>query len=244
MTAYSALSKHYDAFNECVDYPRWADYLKRHFQKAAIPVHTVLDLACGTGTLCVLLAADGYEVIGTDSSADMLSAAAAKTQGMDNAPIYIQQDMTRLDLYGTVDAAVCCLDSINYLTRPKDVIKTFSLVRLFLNPGGVFIFDINTSYKLSSLDGQSFINETEDAFCAWSAFYSVKKRMASFVMDIFQAQDGLWQRTSEEHRERAYEPEEIEQFLREAGFSQIQAFGHLNMRAPGPEEQRIFFRCM
>ncbi len=175
MTAYSSLSKYYDAFNESAAYPRWAAYLKRHFKKAAIPVHTVLDLACGTGTLSVLLAADGYEVIGTDSSADMLSAAASKSLNMENAPIYIQQDMTRLNLYGTVDAAVCCLDSINYLTRPKDVIKTFSLVRLFLNPGGVFIFDINTPYKLKNLDGQSFINETEDAFCAWSAFYSEKK---------------------------------------------------------------------
>lgn len=244
MTAYSALARHYDKLNASVDTEKWADYLVRHFGYAGIPVRTVVDLACGTGSLAVSLSGRGYEVIGADASGEMLSVAAQKAQGMANAPVFICQDMTRLDLYGTVDAAVCCLDSVNYLTKPKDLQKMFRRVSLFLNPGGVFVFDIHTRLKLERLGDRCFTDETEDVFCAWRSFYSEKRRLATFVIDLFERREDVWLRSTEEHFERAYEPEEIAGLLRSAGFGKIKCFGNLKMRAPGPDEERIFFRCV
>lgn len=146
MSSYERLAASYDELTEDVDYQRRADFLERLFQRARLPVHTVLDLACGTGTMTWLLTARGYELIAVDGSEDMLAAAAAKT-GPGIPPVFLHQSMPQLDLYGTVDAAICCLDSLNYLTNPRDVQRTFERLHLFIAPGGTLIFDVNTPEK-------------------------------------------------------------------------------------------------
>lgn len=243
MASYEFLAGCYDELTADVRYERWADYIERHFSKSKLPIHTVLDLACGTGSLTRELALRGYEMVGADQSEDMLYEASEKCRGLEPIePIFLHQSMERLDLYGTVDACVCCLDSINYVTRPALLRRAFGRVHLFLMPGGLFLFDVNTPEKLKAMDGQMFIDETDDAYCVWRAEYSPRRRICTYGMDIFRHEHGdSWLRGGEEHEEYAYEPKELEQYLREAGFMDIKQYGELKLRAPKPGEQRIFF---
>ena len=244
MSSYEALAGSYDALTGDVGYEKRADYLEKLFRKSRIPVKTVLDLACGTGTMTWILTGRGYELIGVDASEEMLAAAMEKSGSVEGvAPIFLHQSMPKLDLYGTVDAAICCLDSLNYLTNPKDVQRTFARLHLFIAPGGVLIFDINTVEKLAALDGQVFLDETEDTYCVWRPEY--RRGICTYYMDIFQLQeDGSWTRDFEMHRERAYTVEELTQWLEEAGFGEIRTYGDRKMRAPAEGEQRIYFSCI
>ena len=241
--AYEYLAQCYDQFTEDVNYQRWADYVEKHFARSKLPIRTVLDLACGTGSLTLLLAQRGYEMIGADLSEEMLAQAAEKCRGIgDPEPIFLHQAMEELDLYGTIDACVCCLDSVNYVTRPRKLARAFQRVHTFLMPGGLFLFDINTPDKLRGLDGQIFLDENEDSYCVWRADYSPRRRICTYGMDIFQLEEsGLWSRWEEVHEEFAYEPAELEDLLRQAGFRQIKQYGELRMNAPKPGESRIFF---
>ena len=158
-------------------------------------------------------------------------------------PIFLHQSMPKLDLYGTVDAAVCCLDSLNYLTDPADVRRTFRRLHLFIAPGGVLVFDVNTTAKLAALDGQVFLDETEDTYCVWRTEYS--RGLCTYYMDIFQRRsDGAWERREELHRERAYTVEELTAWLTEAGFGDIRVYGDAKLRRPGENEQRVYISCI
>lgn len=242
--SYEYLAGCYDSFTADVDYPRWADYLEKQFRRGKLPVRTVLDLACGTGTLTCLLAERGYDMTGVDLSEEMLAVAAEKGRGLPEPPLFLHQSMEALDLYDTVDACVCCLDSVNYVTRPAALKKAFQRVHLFLTPGGTFLFDVNTPAKLKGLDGQMFMDEDEDSACVWRAEYSERRRICTYGMDIFTRVEGdLWRREEEVHEEYAYTPEELTEYLRQAGFRDIKQFGELSLRAPKEGEQRIFFRA-
>ena len=241
--AYEYLAGCYDRFTADVPYAAWADYLEKHFARSKLPIHTVLDLACGTGTLTCELAQRGYEMIGADLSEEMLAQAAEKARDVEGIPpIFLHQAMEKLDLYGTIAACVCCLDSVNYVTQPKKLARAFQRVHTFLMPGGLVLFELNTPDKLQGADGQLFMDEDEDACCIWRAEYSPRRRICSYGFDIFcREENGLWSRMEEVHEEYAYEPEELEQMLRQAGFRQIKQYGELKMRRPEPGEQRIFF---
>ena len=246
MESYEFLAGCYDELTTDVRYSRWADYIEKHFARSALPIHTVLDLACGTGSLTAELMGRGYEMICADRSAEMLSVAAEKCRDLvGEPPVFLCQSMEKLDLYGTVDACVCCLDSVNYVTSPRKLKKAFQRVHLFLMPGGLFLFDINTPDKLRGLDGGMFIDETDDAYCVWRAEYAPRRRICTYGMDIFRLEpDGRWSRGEEVHEEYAYEPDELEEYLREAGFTRIRRHGCLKMRAPVPGEERIFFTAV
>ena len=244
MSSYDFLAGCYDALTYDVDYAAWADYIERHFKKRPLPGNTVLDLACGTGSLTWELARRGYELIGVDQSPEMLAQAAEKNRGVSPMqPMFLCQSMEKLDLYGTIDACVCCLDSVNYVTDPKKLARAFQRVCLFLMPGGMFLFDINTCEKLEGLDGQVFLDERADVYCVWRAEFSRRSCICSYFMDIFQldGETGLWSRGEEIHRERAYTIEELTSLLEGAGFVDIRTWGELKMRSPKPEEQRVFF---
>ena len=242
MSSYNFLAGCYDRLTYDVDYSAWADYIEKHFAKAPLPGRTVLDLACGTGSLTRELALRGYEMIGADQSPEMLAEAAEKNRGAAPIePIFLCQSMEKLDLYGTIDACVCCLDSVNYVTDPKKLARAFQRVHLFLMPGGLFLFDVNTLEKLAGLDGQVFLDETEDAYCVWRAEFS--RRICTYFMDIFRLDPstGQWDRGEELHRERAYTVEELTSLLEGAGFVDVRTWGERKLRPPRPGEQRIFF---
>lgn len=244
MESYSALAASYDELTQDVGYEKRAAFVEKLFLRSHIPVHTVLDLACGTGTMTALLTERGYELIGVDGSEEMLAAAMGKSGSVQGVPpIFLHQSMPRLDLYGTVDAAVCCLDSLNYLTDPADVRRTFRRLHLFIAPGGVLVFDVNTAAKLAALDGQVFLDETEDTYCVWRAAYS--RGLCTYYMDLFQRRgDGAWERREELHRERAYSVEELTAWLTEAGFGDIRVYGDARLRRPREDEQRVYVCCV
>ena len=242
MSAYESLAASYDALTYDIPYERILTFWQKLCARQKADVRTVLDLACGTGSLSVLLAKRGYRVLGVDLSEDMLAEADQKAAAMEgNRPFFVCQPMQRLRLPETVDEVICCLDSINYLRKPTDCQKTFRRVYDALTHGGVFVFDINTPQKLRALDGQVFLDETDDTYCVWRAQFAEKKRLCFYGMDIFQREGEHWLRSFEEHVEYAYEPEELTAWLYDAGFTDVRQYGDLRMHAPEPDEQRIYF---
>ena len=240
VSRYQALAASYDELTVDVGYLRRADYLERQFRKSPIPVRTVLDLACGTGTMACLLAQRGYEVTATDASEEMLTQAMTKAAALPGQPpLFLRQTMPRLRLLEPVDAAICTLDAINYLTRPRELQETFRRVYRWLKPGGRFLFDVNTPYKLRRMDRQMYMDETEESLCVWRTFFSEKRQVCTYQVDLFSLRpDGAWDRSFEEHRERAWTGEELRQTLAEAGFTNVKVTGDLTSRPPKPEEDR------
>ena len=244
MSAYDALAASYDRLMADGAYRRRAAFLGRRLKKSRIPVRTVLDLGCGTGTMACLLARRGYEVIAADGSEEMLTQAANKAAGLEPPPLFLLQAMPKLRLARPVDAAVSTLDSLNYLTRERDLQETFRRVRRWLKPGGPFLFDVNTPYKLRRMDGQLYMDETEDSVCVWRTFYSEKQKVCTYQVDLFRLRpDGAWDRSFEEHRERAWSEEELRTFLREAGFSSVELTGDLTDQPPRLNEDRWQFQA-
>lgn len=241
MTSYGPLALRYDVLTRDVDYAAWADYLEKHFSRAG-GVRSVVDLACGTGSLAAELARRGYAVTGVDLSPDMLAIAADKCAALEPPPLLLCQDMSRLRLLEQADAVVCCLDSLNYVTRPAAVRRTFRRVWEALRPGGLFVFDIRTPEMLKSMDGQVCLDETEDTYCVWRGAFSSKRNILAYEMDLFFSNpDGTWERAGELHEEYAYDPAELARWLAEAGFGKLRQYGNLVLRAPRPGEGRVFF---
>ena len=240
MNAYTALAQVYDSLMPAQAYPAWADSCDALFRPRGF--RTVLDLACGTGRLSWLLAEKGYEVIGADLSSEMLAEAMAAGEGREVPirPMFICQAMEELDLYGTVQAAVCSMDGMNYL-EPEALKEAVRRVRLFLEPGGVFFFDVHTPEKLRSLDGRTFFSESEEAFCVWSAACPPEAGACDYSVELFTRAGKLWRRSSEEHREYVHEPMWLEHVLAEEGFCRVQIFGGLPLRERSPEDERLFF---
>ena len=244
MASYEFLAGSYDALTADVGYSRWADYIEGHFARLKKPVRTVLDLCCGTGSLTYELSCRGYEMTGADLSADMLSIAEEKCRDLPVRPRFFCEPMESLRLPGRVDACVCFLDSVNYVLQPAKLRRAFRRVWEHLEPGGLFLFDADTPEKLESMDGQVFLDETEKEFCVWRGEYSQKRRICTFWMDIFRREGDLWARGEELHREYAYTMEELESFLKEAGFAKVRQYGELRMGPPREGEQRIFFAAV
>lgn len=246
MSSYGALAASYDGLMADGDYRRRVDFLERLFRKSRIPIQSVLDLACGTGTIACLLAERGYQVTATDGSEEMLTQAAAKAASLESPPpLFLHQAMPRLRLLQPMDAAVSTLDSLNYLTRTRDLQETFRRVHRWLKPGGQFIFDVNTPCKLRRMDGQIYMDETEESFCVWRTFFFERTKTCAYQVDLFHRRaDGTWERNFEEHRERAWEAEELRRCLSAAGFSSIAITGDLSMRPPAADEDRWIVRCV
>lgn len=240
MTSYENLSRFYDRFTGDVNYKEWADFAERVFQCAQVTPKLVLDLACGTGSLTRIMAERGYEMIGVDASVEMLMQAQSNTMMCDVPPIYLNQCMEALDLYGTIDACLCCLDSMNYVTDPNALQKAFERVHLFLEPRtGLFIFDLNTPQKFALLDGNSYVREDDGVFCVWQA--AVQERLCAFQFDIFEAHGGNWRRFQEFHEERIYTLSEIQEMLKCAGFVEIACYGDLSFGAVNEATNRVYF---
>ena len=222
MSSYGPLARWYDALTGDVPYGEFAAFYERLFAGQDRPVRTVLDLACGTGTLTCLLAARGYEMIAVDASPDMLSLASEKAGETACAvpPLFLCQDLTELDLYGTLDAAVCSLDGMNYL-QPSALPAVFHRLHLFLEPGGLLVFDINTPERLQSLDGEVFVDEKPGVLCLWRASFDEEEQAIVYGMDLFTRAGKLWRREEVEHVEYAHDPARLAALLREQGFCDV-----------------------
>ena len=242
MSQYEGLAACYDEFTEDVSYPERADYFEKLFSLHNIKPESILDLACGTGTLSFLFAERGYEVIGVDASPEMLSVAASKeTPSGCIPPLFLCQEMEELDLYGTVDAAVSCLDSINYLDGPDALCATLSRLKFFVRPGGLFIFDINTEHKFRTIDGKCFMRDGEDDVCIWRAAFSAEEKRCLMMLDIFRREGDLWSRSGEEHEEYAFSDDEIKTALENNGFTLEATYDELTEVPPKSDSMRVFY---
>ncbi len=243
MQAYHALASSYDQLTWDVDYEATVDFYFDILAREGLQPRTAVDLACGTGSVALILARKGLEVVAVDMSEEMLTQAQQKAQSLDKALLFICQRLEQLRLARGVDLAVCALDSLNYITDPEACRQAIGRVYKALNPGGCFIFDVNTPEKLRAMDGQVFLDENEDVFCVWRGEFDEESNICSYGMDIFQRRGELWQRSFEEHREYAYSAKQLVGYLKEAGFTSIRVFGDRRMEAPKEGEQRIYIKA-
>jgi len=237
---YSGFAQIYDKFME-MPYETWADYIQAIWRRFDCNPKLVLDMACGTGGLTIPLARRGYEMIGTDVSAEMLAIARQKDN---SGTLFLQQDMRELDLFGTVDAIICACDGINYLTEPSDLAAVFALCANYLNPGGLFIFDINTEYKFSTiLADNTFAASDCDAAYIWENFYDPADKINEYALTCFvQEREGnTYRRFDETHFQRAYGADEISTALAAANLHLLAQFAELSFESPKSDAQRIFF---
>lgn len=246
MNSYQGLASAYDSLTGDVDYTAWLRWYLRWFRKEREPVRLVLDLACGTGTLTCLLTKEGYDLIGVDASPDMLAQAMDKTlEGeLEPQPLLLCQSMDRLELWGPVDACVCSLDSLNYLTDKRALARTVKGVSKYLRPGGLFLFDVIPVWEFARRDGQIFVDETEDALCLWRAGFDRRRQIITYGLDLFRAGEGNgWYREQEEHRERGWDLGYLEELLRSNGFDQVTQYGAGRKEPPRETDDRVFFVC-
>lgn len=241
MNSYTDFAYLYDSLID-EDYEKWTDYLEECFKRYGENISLVLDLACGTGNITTLLAKRGYNMIGIDSSVDMLSIASSKSEGL---PIqYVCQDMREFELHGSVDAVVCTLDCINYLTDIQDVINTFCNVEKYLKVDGLFIFDINSRYKIENILGnQCYITDLNDVFYTWENFYNEENKICSYNLTFFVKNGEKYERVDEYQEQRAYSQQEIETLLKQAGFSIEGCFDGLGFNQNCEKSERLMFVC-
>lgn len=241
MDAYHALAISYDRLTNDVDYRQTVDFYKEILAREGCNPRTAVDLACGTGSVTLLLAREGLDVIGVDLSAEMLSVASQKAQELEQPPLFVCQDLSRLRLPRGVDLAVCALDSLDYITDPASCAEAIRRVYRVLNPGGIFIFDVNTPQKLRAMDGQVFLDEDDDVYCVWRGSFDEQTNICSYGMDLFQRKGDVWHRSFEEHQEYAYSEEQLRSYLKAAGFNSIRVYADRLFEKPRDTEQRIYF---
>ena len=240
MDAYHALAQSYDRLTSDVDYQAVVAFYEQILAREGVRPRTAVDLACGTGSVGLILARKGLDVTCVDLSAEMLTIAAQKAQALARPPMFVCQSLDRLCLPRAVDLAVCALDSLDYITDPRQCQAAIRRVYKALNPGGIFIFDVNTPEKLRAMDGQVFLDEDDDVYCVWRGEFDESSNICSYGMDLFQRQGKLWRRSFEEHREYAYSKAQLEGYLKEAGFCRIRTYGDRVFDPPRAGDQRIY----
>ena len=242
--SYTDFAYVYDALMGDVNYPRRSEYLLNLFKKFDKKPSLLLDVACGTGGFSIELAKKGIEVIGTDMSEDMLSIAREKTaeEGLDI--LYLCQSAEELDLYGAVDGAICCMDSINHITDIGTLETALQKISLFLEPERLFIFDVNTTYKQEKiLANNTFVLDEEDVYCVWQNEFDPEHRITNISLDFFTKEDDIYVRSGEEFSEKAYTNEELGVLLKNAGFKVEAVFGDMTQTPPSDTEERVFYIC-
>jgi len=243
MEAYHELAMSYDRLTNDVDYAATVDFYMQILQREGLVPRTAVDLACGTGSVAILLAEMGMQVVGVDMSEEMLCQANQKAQELENPPIFVCQQLQQLQLPRGVDLAVCALDSLDYITDPEDCREAIRRVYRVLNPGGCFIFDVNTPQKLRAMDDQIFLDEDDDVYCVWRGEFDEQTNICTYAMDLFQRQGDVWMRSFEEHKEYAYSAQQLTGYLRQAGFTRIEVYADRRFVQPGPNEQRIYLKA-
>lgn len=249
MSGYSAFARFYDKLTANIDYRKRGEYFHEIIKKFKTTEGDILlDLACGTGSISEVMADLGYDVIGVDNSDEMLGIAIDKKFDSGSSIQYLCQDMCRLDMYGTVDVAICALDSINHLPSIEDVRRVFEGVAFFSERNGLFIFDVNTLYKHRNiLADNTFTYEAEGVYCIWENTLDRETDEVRMNLEFFEELDsGLYERSSDSFSEKAYKESELEKALKESGFEVLAKYGDDTFEAPTDNTQRIVYaaRCI
>ena len=243
MEAYSSFAQVYDLFMDNVPYEEWSRYLISLLKEYQVTDGTVVELGCGTGKMTRLLADAGYDMVGVDNSAEMLEIAGERQEEEErNDILYLLQDMREFELYGTIRAVVSVCDSMNYIMSEEDLRQVFSLVNNYLDPGGIFIFDMNTRYKYEELLGDnSFCETREDSSFIWENYYDPEEQVNQYDLTLFiKEEDDLFRRYEETHFQRAYEIETVRKLIEEAGMKWEGVFDVETGKEPTACSERIY----
>ncbi len=238
---YNDFAYSYDALMQDVDYEKRTEYLCSLFNAFDRMPTLMLDLACGTGEFSNRFAKTGVSIIGVDMSFDMLSIAREKSAEQGNDILYLCQDAAELDLYGTIDGAICCLDSLNHITDYKKFCKAIERVSLFLEKDRLFIFDLNTEYKHSEVLGNNtFVIDTDSVYCVWQNEYDGKNTV-EINLDFFTPDGDAYYRSGESFCERAYTNDEVKNALEKAGLKIEAVYEELTQNAPTDTTERVVY---
>lgn len=242
MNPYTVLAPFYDKLNRDTDYSAIADFIRKLLAENGIEKGaTLLDLACGTGKLTNRFAAEGYDMIGVDLSPDMLSEAQAACES-EEMPLYLCQDMRKLDLYGTVDAGFCCLDSLNYLDEEGDLATVFSRLKHFIAPNGIFIFDLNTAYRFREVYGDhTYVYDEEGVYCVWQNHFDEAEKVCDFDLTFFIKQGKTYRRMEESQRERLFDDETVEKAIADHAFTLVATYGSLSLSPVTDRDEKRYF---
>lgn len=242
-SAYGSFASVYDIFMDNVDYNDWAEYLTERLKEYGIEDGIVLELGCGTGVMTELLAEAGYDMIGVDNSEEMLGEAIEKRGESGHDILYLEQDMREFELYGTVRAIVSVCDCMNYITEEEELLTVFKLVNNYLDPDGVFIFDMNTTYKYKELLGSTTIAENRDeGSFIWENDFDEETGINVYDLTLFlPREDGLYEKDEEIHYQKAYSMEKVEELLKEAGLIPLAVYDAYTKDAPKADSQRLTF---
>lgn len=243
MEAYGRFAGVYDIFMDNVNYGEWTDYIIEALVQDGIKDGLVLELGCGTGTVTEMLADAGYDMIGIDNSEEMLAEAMEKRAESGHDILYLLQDMQDFELYGTVRAVVSVCDSMNYVTEPEDLEYVFALVNNYLDPGGLFIFDMNTVYKYQEMIGDSTIAENrEEGSFIWENTYDEESGINEYALTLFLPDtDGRYEKVEEVHYQRAYPLEQIKTLLQSSGLKLLAVYDAYTREAPRADSGRLTF---
>ena len=242
MDAYTSFAAVYDMFMDNIPYEEWCEYLTGLLKEYGIDKGLVLDMGCGTGSLTEQLSEAGYDMIGIDNSEEMLEIALDKKAESGRDILYLLQDMREFELYGTVAAVVSICDSMNYILTYEDLVEVFKLVNNYLDPGGIFIFDLNTEYKYRELLADSTIAENRDeGSFIWDNFYDEEEHLNEYDLTLFiKEKEGLYRKYEEVHYQKAYSLDEIRRALKEAGLEFVECYDAFTREKPGEDSERVY----
>ena len=243
MNAYHAFALVYDRMMEEIPYEEWCNFVTDQLKKFGIEDGLMLELGCGTGTLTEMFDAKGFDMIGVDNSEEMLAEAVEKREQSGRSILYLNQDMREFELYGTVRAVISLCDTMNYLTEYDDLVNVCRLVNNYLDPKGVFIFDMNTVYKYRTQLGEQTIAENrEEGSFIWENCFDEESQVNEYALTLFiKEEDDLYRKHEEFHYQKAYEPERVKELLEEAGLK-VEAIYDAFTREPVREDsERIYF---
>lgn len=244
MASYGDFAYFYDGLTQNVDYEKRCSYISNLLAENGVGEGILLDLACGTGTVSIIMSRLGYDVIGVDASEDMLCVAQEKKMETGEDIIFLCQNMQQLDLFGTINAAVSTLDSINHVTNEAEVREIFRRVSLFMEDKGLFIFDVNTPYKHREILGDNtFVYDTDEAYCVWqnTTDESLLTRVSLDIFEKDEDDEETYYRYSEEFYERAYDLDKIKSWLQEYKFEVIGIYEEMTKNEVKPNTQRAVF---
>lgn len=241
MEAYTGFAEVYDVFQDNVPYEEWCSYVTGLLKEYQVMDGLVLDLGCGTGSLTGLMARSGYDMIGIDNSGEMLQIAMNKRNASGLDILYLLQDMRGFELYGTVKAVISICDSMNYIMEYQELVEVFRLVNNYLDPKGVFIFDLNTEYKYRELlADNTFAEDREESSFIWNNFYDEEDKVNEYDLTLFVKEGEFYRKFEETHYQRAYGLDQIQQAIRDGGMEFVAAYDACTRNPVQQDSERIY----
>lgn len=246
MKQYKDFAFIYDELMNEVDYDGWVKYIEDIIKSENAKVQNILELACGTGNMTIPLTKKNYDIAAIDISEEMLSVAREKAEKEGVELVLLQQDLAELDFdIPNLDCILCACDGFNYITYDDDLEHVFKKSYELLKKDGLFIFDISSFYKLSTILGNNMYGENrEDIAYMWQNYFDDEENLVEMELAFFiKDEDGKFERFEEVHQQRAYTEEEIIELLKVAGFEHIKTYADFTFESPSGEDERIFFVC-